>query len=554
MQGQLGEKLISNLIRQIAHLNGTGLLRLTNGKAMKAIFFEGGNPVFAISNLNTEQLEHRLLKEGHATFEQLQQAKQAGQKATQLAKTLVETGALSQEQMHKAVRDLAIDIVFSLFEWDQGEYTFDERIRASHEVRFEWSAEDCILEGARHAALVEKISETLLPEDSEIEQANLNGKRLNFSGKPNPVESYVFSRVETATSLNDLCLQTGLGEAATRQAVCALVAVGLLKRVGFDDDEAEVLDTEKEEAIEELRREISRRLHFFATADHYEVLGSTRRSTPAEMKSAYYKLAKQFHPDRYRHHEELRLKLEAVFSKISQAYETLSDPRKRAEYDEHIRKNPVPKAVTERMAPEAPAIPLEIKLPSNPSQPLRASKPLGSVPLPPPTAIPQVEPPPASKPAAPAASQAVATASAGSGQSAEYYYLQGRARFDQRDYFGAVNLFREAVKRDPNQAHYHYHLGNALVRNQRTRRDGEHHLLKAAELDPFNPHIRVKLGLLYKEAKMAKKAEHFFREAVRLDPANRAALKELKGGRETKDDSSLWKSDLGTVAKKLFKK
>ena len=178
--------------------------------------------------------------------------------------------------------------------------------------------------------------------------------------------------------------------------------------------------------------------------------------------------------------------------------------------------------------------------------------PLPSAPLSQPVDTPLAEPPPAPKPAAPAPHTAAVSAG-GSGQSAEYYYLQGRARFDQREYFGAVNLFREAVKRDPNQAHYHYHLGNALVRNQRTRRDGEHHLLKAAELDPFNPHIRVKLGLLYKEAKMAKKAEHFFREAVRLDPANRAALKELKGG-ETTEDLGIWKSDLGSVAKKLFKK
>ena len=551
MQGQLGEKLISNLIRQIAHKNGTGLLRLTSGKAMKAIFFETGNPVFAISNLNTEQLEHRLLKEGCATFEQIQQAKQAGQKATELAKTLVSSGVLTEDQMQKAVRDLAIDIVFSLFEWDRGDYTFDERIRASHEVRFDWSAEDCILEGARHAALVEKIADTLLPEDAEIEQVNLNGKRLDFSGKLNPVESYVFSRVETATALDDLCLQTGLGEAATKQAVCALVAVGLLKRVGVDDDdEANAMSAEQEEAIEDLRKEISRRLHFYKTADHYEVLGITRRSTAAEMKSAYYKLAKQFHPDRYRHHEELRLKLEAVFSKISQSYEALSDPRQRAEYDEHLRKNPVPKAVAELGHEAAPAP--EIKIPV--SQPLRVSTPLSSIPMAQPSAAQPADIPiPAAKPVSTAAPHAAVASSVGSGQSAEYYYLQGRARFDQRDYFGAVNLFREAVKRDPNQAHYHYHLGNALVRNQRTRRDGEHHLLRAAELDPFNPHIRVKLGLLYKEAKMAKKAEQFFREAVRLDPVNRVALKELKTN-EPKDDGGIWKSDLGSVAKKLFKK
>src|SRR5262249_22992525 len=54
-------------------------------------------------------------------------------------------------------------------------------------------------------------------------------------------------------------------------------------------------------------------------------------------------------------------------------------------------------------------------------------------------------------------------------QMAEYYYQQGRARNDQKDYYGAVQLLREAVKLDGGKPHYHYHLGVALLKNPRTR-------------------------------------------------------------------------------------
>ena len=89
MQGHLGETLIPNLIRQISEKKSSGLLRVTRGKAIKAIFFEGGIPRFAISNLTNEQLEHKLTKDGIATAEQIEKAKQLGGKANQLGPALV---------------------------------------------------------------------------------------------------------------------------------------------------------------------------------------------------------------------------------------------------------------------------------------------------------------------------------------------------------------------------------------------------------------------------------------------------------------------------------
>jgi tetratricopeptide (TPR) repeat protein len=141
-------------------------------------------------------------------------------------------------------------------------------------------------------------------------------------------------------------------------------------------------------------------------------------------------------------------------------------------------------------------------------------------------------------------------------QTAEQLYNQGRARFDRKEYHAAVHLLREAIRLDATQPHYHFHLGLALIRNPRTRREAETHLSKASELDPYNPQIRVKLGLLYKEAGLAKKAEHYFNEALSLDPENRIAKRELskKDGKKKGEAGSIWKADFGTIAKRLFKK
>ncbi|HST94082.1 MAG TPA: molecular chaperone DnaJ [Microvirga sp.] len=63
--------------------------------------------------------------------------------------------------------------------------------------------------------------------------------------------------------------------------------------------------------------------------DYYEVLGVSRTATDAEMKSAFRKLAMQYHPDRNPGDHEAEVK----FKEINEAYQTLSDAQKRAAYD-----------------------------------------------------------------------------------------------------------------------------------------------------------------------------------------------------------------------------
>lgn len=63
--------------------------------------------------------------------------------------------------------------------------------------------------------------------------------------------------------------------------------------------------------------------------DYYEVLGVSRSATLDEIKSAYRKLAMQYHPDRNPGNKEA----EEKFKECAEAYEVLSDPDKRARYD-----------------------------------------------------------------------------------------------------------------------------------------------------------------------------------------------------------------------------
>ncbi len=64
--------------------------------------------------------------------------------------------------------------------------------------------------------------------------------------------------------------------------------------------------------------------------DYYKTLGVEKKATPEEIKKAYRKLARQYHPDRNPGDKGA----EAKFKEISQAHDVLGDPEKRKQYDQ----------------------------------------------------------------------------------------------------------------------------------------------------------------------------------------------------------------------------
>jgi len=86
------------------------------------------------------------------------------------------------------------------------------------------------------------------------------------------------------------------------------------------------------------RQEILAAWEGLADRNHFEVLGIARNVGEAEVKEAYFRLAKRFHPDVHHGTQlgDLRDKLEAVFIRLGQAYDTLRDPKRRGDYEDRL--------------------------------------------------------------------------------------------------------------------------------------------------------------------------------------------------------------------------
>ncbi len=598
LRGSLGESLFPDLIREIARRGASGTLRLSRDNAVRSIYFDSGSPVSLTSELADEQLENLLLKEGRTTSDLIQAARRA-QPRLPLSRALIDGGVLSEEVVRLTTDGLVMQIVLSIFESEEGDYDFDEGAQQAKAGLLEFTPAD-LIRGARHAAEIERLAQVIAPPDLLVGPADTNNYFLAALPALNSVESYVLSRIESPMRVNDATRMMGLPEEETHRAVCVLVALGLLARTGYaSHGESGHTGTPPDPLL----AAVSRKLQLFESADYYTMLGIDKFATAGTVAQAFEELERMFRSYRVlsSDNKELHSDLDALYSKVKSAYQTLRDPSKRWTYDRTAAKTSTttqvsapfdsPNAVDKRSGGrsssqelinkvgsvgkafgfdsfiehgEPPAleqahVPIQSSAAIEPSlhrhqaetQPPRrapipslASSRIESPIAPPGVKLPEKEPSQQSN-----QPQWVTAA-----QTALRFYRQGRARYEERDVNSANHLFREACKLDPGQPHYHLYLamtliilsqarrehahhegchvtcslGGTLMSNPRMRYEAQHHLLRAAELDPGNPQIPLKLGLLFKEAGLAKKAEHYFQETLMRDSKNKTALFELE--------------------------
>lgn len=376
MNGQLSEQPLAELIREISAKSLGGRLRLEHDRVHVVVYFENGNVDYAASNLRTLRLREYLRKSELVSEDKLDERVPDLELLKQLcARNLVSAAAAEQVQTKQAADVLRLALL-----WTDGAWEFESRSRLEEPLNLKLDVGSLLLEAARRlpaefvASRFSDRAEVIRPVTNPLVNNNLL-----------PAEVFLLSRLDQPMSLRELVAISGIGEQETLQLVYSLALTGIIQREHWkivlrDQKPAPpprlpvetvaAPPVEREQPREIELADVESFLARVKTAQtHYDVLGVNREVSAESLKTIYYQLARNYHPDRFRKsHASLVTPLEAAFARIKQAYDTLRDDSLRANYNAKLaatRKNaeqaepepkastPQPEAVVEKVAESA---------------------------------------------------------------------------------------------------------------------------------------------------------------------------------------------------------
>ncbi len=474
-RGSLTETPLPQVLRRIFLEGLKGTLSLVHGDETRHLFFEKGELRTATSSREGQRIGAFLKRRGWITDTDLKWALDtvAKQGRARLGRILVERGLVSRTVLDAEMRRLVEEIVFSTFAWDSGEYRFQASSGVlDPDVALTLSTAAIIVEGIRR-----------VPESDAFRERLGDGHRVPILATDPmsryqylplaPQEAYLLSRVDGILDVDSLLKITGSSRAAMAKILYALVSCGIVEwkqdgaerppsgRGGFHGLNVEVAagPPDRSPGHAELVKNTYRRIDWLT---HYELLGVPREATADKVAEAYFERSRLFHPD-LRHREDLarfEKELTAVFERMKKAYETLSDPEKRALYDQSVDAAPPPMIMAETAAdPE-----MRKKL-------------------------------------------------------AAQNFRRARQLIEDKDYHPAVEMLREAVRFVPDNAEYRYVLSQVELKNPNWIDQGLSNLKEAARLDSRRVAFSVEAARGLLEHRRPAEAEPFARRAVSLDPS-----------------------------------
>lgn len=508
-QGSLAHFNVADLAAEL-HLSGrTGILRLSQAGIKKSIYFKSGRIVFVHSNVKHERLGEVLLRLGKISEEEFEQISVELEEGRRLGQVLLQKGLLSASEINSGVRYQLQQILYSVFNWDSGDYEFIERERPVFEdIIVEVSTPSLIIDGIRNITNLLVLERGIGQDEDSIVMSGSDGRKLartnlDFS------EETILAGIDGKTTIRQLRSITRLQPHEFGRALYCLLISGMVHIQGSKKSEVaqetdkskpfSPLNTQPMPAPEyprgipvqatrlkthsesELRELIIATEKKFKDATDEEVLNVLPDFSSDEIQKAYNNLTSIFHPpyfsfERFR---DLKDSLKVIIDRMAEAHHNL-------------------------MAREAAQQPLEEGLPSQIDVPLEEDE-----------ADPSYTP-------------------------------QARVRDDEdkitpedenepapelEEIPDSVeeNVLRELVRqmrKDPANTIVLRELGRKLQETGKAL-DAEKHLLRALEIEPRSVENHFALADFYQAQGLKFKAFKHLNIILQLDPRNKRALDSL---------------------------
>ncbi|MCG5055527.1 MAG: DUF4388 domain-containing protein [Myxococcales bacterium] len=346
--GDLGTTPLAALLGGALQEGVTGRLRVRVGDAEKSLFFEAGRPVLAVSSAVADRMVQMLVRQGMLS---LAQARAAIDVATasgrRMGAVLVDLGFIKSTELLPAVRQHYEDIIFSLFDVQEGGFRFEPGVTADpRRVRLLRHPAALVLEGLGRAYGEIGLAHDL-GQDGEVWRLEVGlgapDILLEVSSE-DPTLSRVPVLFDGVRSVAAVVRASAQPRKSVLQVALVLRAFGLLvpvragEAVTSWDGPGPLQGGEPARDREIDRGRIAARAALVQEGDYYQVLGIAPGASVGEIRQAYDRIAREVSRGQVGEAlaTELAESLEEICAAIDEALVVLTDTRLRAAYDLHL--------------------------------------------------------------------------------------------------------------------------------------------------------------------------------------------------------------------------
>ena len=505
INGKLFDHPLAELLVEIRHLRLNGSLRISNDAQKAVIYFDAGDVVFAVSNLRSLRLYEILLLENKISKEQLVVLPDFTNDFA-LSASLLKEKMFTKPEIDGFFTRQIEEILRSAVKWQSGEWVFSPLVRVKGDIRYKIDVQKLLIEHARNLPAEEIVSRL-----KNFQTSFGINTSLPVGINLHPQEAFVYSRFENNAllSIEKICQQSGLPQAATLQVIYALWLGGFIYtrswNAAFSEKQTSKLlsaklslvkeQTQKKPQITEVKNidlpvakqnealgekieepspakpfSVEEQLQTIENAaDYYEVLGVGQKADLSEIKNAYFFLAKRMHPDLFHQEADAQFhrRIQNAFTKLARVYETLKTQSSRDVYDFKMRKELAENQNSSKAKPVTPAENLEA-------------------------------------------------------QATEHFDV-GFGLLMEDDYENAIPYLIRAVHFAPNNARFHAYYGKALALDHNQRHKAEAELQTAVKLDAENAGYRLLLAEFYIQFGLLKRAQGELNRLLAKFPGNKEA-------------------------------
>lgn len=335
--GTLKDKSAKQHILEVAATSFKGVLVFGRAAEKKSFIFDEGKPCLPAASLKEGVLGKMLFEKNLMTADQFKKVKEFEASGKTFFEALIGSGAVSKDLVMDSVLDGWLQDMSVVVSWDAGQYAvvdFLPKDVAKVEITkslYYYLFRSLILKNKK---IKSKFTPTNRFEINPIQEFDVKELQLN------DLETKVYNSLKASKTVKNLSQETVNPENMIAPIVYSLRDIGLVvadidpkvkvKPVAQPQVESaqEAVFTAKEE------KDYVSMIQRLDELDFFEILGVESEATSADIQARYFTLAKRYHPDRIKTKTEVpRKEIERLFAKITEAYNTLSNPASRKEYE-----------------------------------------------------------------------------------------------------------------------------------------------------------------------------------------------------------------------------